>query len=411
VKILLVTPMPPQPVAPGAIPLVLWAQLSGLARHHDVTLVTFVGPEAGDRSAVKQLRREGHRVLAVEFEPLAGLRRWRRGGRMAARWLHGRYPRRTVWFADPRIQGVIDGLVSGERFDIAAVEDNAMGMFRFPPALPSVLTEHEVRRPRPVRWSPGPWRAWARWAFTEADWHRWPAYQRAVWARFTDIQVFTSRDACRLAEVAPGIDARLHVNPFGVALPPAADPAREDPQMLLFVGNFRHAPNVDAARWLVSEVMPRLRSRSPQARLVVVGGGGREVLADQRGADGVEVAGEVADLRGHLDRAAVVLAPVRIGGGMRMKVLHALAAGKAVVTTTRGADGLIDPGRLPLLLAEDEDGIAQAAAGLLADQPLRRSLGIRARQFANQHHSPEAYAGRLETIYAGVIDRSSRPLG
>jgi glycosyltransferase involved in cell wall biosynthesis len=407
VKILLITPMPPRPEAPGAIPLVLWAQLSGLVRRHDVTLVTFVGPEPGERWAVEQLRRDGHRVHAVEFEALTGLPRWWRRGRMAAQWGRGRYPRRTIWFADPRIQGVIDDVVSRHRFDIAAVEDNAMGVFRFPPTLPAILTEHEVRLPRPVRWAPGPWRAWPKWAVTEADWHRWLAYQRSVWERFSDVQVFTSRDAHGVAEVAHGIPTRLHVNPFGVALPPVADPALQDPQVLLFVGNFRHPPNVDAARWLVQEVMPRIRFRKPKARLVIVGGGGQEALADERKCDAVEVTGEVPDMGAHLDRAAVVVAPVRIGGGMRMKVLHALAAGKAVVTTTRGAEGLIGQGRPPFLVSDDADGIAHETVRLLADPSLRRSLENRARRFVETHHSPEAYAGRLEKIYAGVIDRSS----
>ena len=86
---------------------------------------------------------------------------------------------------------------------------------------------------------------------------------------------------------------------------------------------------------------------------------------------------------------------------MRMKVLQAMAMGKAVVTTPRGAEGLAIEGcQPPLAVAEDAEGIADAAATLLASVEARRSLGRRARAFVAEHYSPPAYARRLEAVYA-----------
>src|SRR5439155_19415468 len=104
VKILLVTPMPPSAHAPGAIPLVLHAQLVGLLARHEVTLVTVPGAEAGEHDSIEELRQQGVDVHVVKHERPRGTARWRRRFRMAATWTRGRYPWRTVWFADPRIQ-------------------------------------------------------------------------------------------------------------------------------------------------------------------------------------------------------------------------------------------------------------------------------------------------------------------
>ena len=96
----------------------------------------------------------------------------------------------------------------------------------------------------------------------------------------------------------------------------------------------------------------------------------------------------------------MVLAPVRTGGGMRMKVLQAIAAGKAVVTTPRGAEGFDcfeeEP---PLMVADEASAIAAATSALLEDESRRRELGARARAFAERHHSPRAWAERLTSVY------------
>ncbi len=94
------------------------------------------------------------------------------------------------------------------------------------------------------------------------------------------------------------------------------------------------------------------------------------------------------------------MAPVRTGGGMRMKVLQAMAAGKAVVTTPRGTEGYTGFGEEPpLAVAESGAEIAAATAALLEDEAARRSLGERARGFAERHHSPEAWAGRQTAVF------------
>jgi glycosyltransferase involved in cell wall biosynthesis len=401
-RILLLTPMPPRPEAPGAIPLVFDALVTGLRERHSLTLITVVGDEPGEAEAADAARRSGLDVHVVDRRRPSGLARQQRRLRLAARWARGQWPWRTVWFADPAIQQTIDALTKGQTFDVVAVEDNSMGVFRLPAHLPAVLTEHEVQRLEADRRRNSHW--WARLTLQGEDRRRWPRYQPAVWRRFDRVQVFTSRDASRVFTLAPDVRERVRVNPFGVNLPRRrADAFREVPNSLLFAGNFTHPPNVDAAIWLAREVMPRLRVRQPSAKLTIVGRSAPQEVRALAG-EGIEFMGEVAAILPLLESAAVVLAPVRSGGGMRMKVLHALAAGKAVVTTKRGAEGLLlEDAKPPLVIADDAETIAIATSRLLDDSVARRELGEQARAFVLRRHSPQAYAARLEEVYKEAV--------
>jgi len=396
--------MPPRAEAPGAIPLVLHALVTGLRARHELTLVTVVGDESGEVEAVEELSRSGLEVHEVDRRRPLGLARQRRRLRLASTWARGRYPWRTVWFADPGVQKTLDGLTSSRSFDVLAVEDNSMATYRLPAGLASVCTEHEVRSPMDVTASGTP-APGLRHMVRVMDRRRWPRYQRYVWRKFDRVQVFTPRDAAQINGFAPEIADRVRVNPFGVVLPSPVEPGREEPGTMLFVGNFTHPPNLDAAAWLAREIMPRIRALYPDALLRIAGAAAPNQVRALAG-QGVEFIGEVAEIGPLLEKSAVVLAPVRDGGGMRMKVLHALASGKAVVTTGLGAEGLLlghEPPEPALVVADDAETIAATAARLLGDSAERRALGDRARRFVETFHSPEAYADRLEAVYEEAI--------
>jgi glycosyltransferase involved in cell wall biosynthesis len=398
-RVLLVVPVPPQAEGGGAIPVLLHAELLGLRQRHEVTLVTALGDEPGEEEVVERLQAEGEVHVVDRRRPPPGSRRRRRQVRMAAAWARGRWPWRTVWYADPGFQALIDRLGAEREFDVVAVEDSALSVFRYPAGVATVYTHHEVLRPRPVDWSPGPPRRWPGWAFGELDWRRWGRFQRRAWRQFDRVQVFSRRDAEAVAELAPDVAPRVRVDPFGLVLPPAADPAREVPGTILFVGAFHHPPNRDAAIWLAREILPAVLERAPEARLRIVGSAPPpEVLA--LAGPRVDVVADAPSVQPHTEAAAVVMAPVRTGGGMRMKVLQAMAAGKAVVTTPRGTEGYTGFGEEPpLAVGESGAEIAAATAALLEDDAARRGLGARAREFAERHHSPEAWAERQTAVF------------
>jgi glycosyltransferase involved in cell wall biosynthesis len=398
-RILLVTSMVPDAEGIGAMPKLFEAQLRGLAERHDVTLVASFGEDPGQAEAADRLRRSGVDAHFVDRRrSSSAARRWRVRTELTASWARRGWPWRVVCGA-AGLQPAIDRLAAERDFDVVAAEDNPVAVLRYPAGVPAVLTEHEaVRAPasewRASRLSERPLRA-----LRSADWRRWDAFLPSAWRRFDLIQVYCEGDAAAIRARAPELADRVRVNPYGIALPGPLDPAREQPGTVLFSGTFAHLPNRDAARWLAEEIMPAIRAREPRALLRLVGHSPpREVL--ELAGPGVEVIADAPSMEPHLEAAAVVLAPVRSGGGMRMKVLEAMARRKAVVTTPLGAEGFTSfAAEPPLEIAEDAEDIAAATAALLADETRRGELASHAREFAERHHSPRAWAARLGAVY------------
>lgn len=386
-NILMVSGAIPNPRAHSGSALVLAGQLAGLATRHTVTLVTFAPADAAEQSALARWRASGVVVhVAGEAIP-AGLIRLKRALEKRLNRLRNRHPLSHLTGPNPRMQRVVDRVLLHHRFDLVQAENFRVGTCRYPSSIPKVLTEHGV--------NPG----------VSAPSDELRRSQPEIWRQFDRVQVFTPRDAVNLVTVAPDLADRVRVNPFGIDLPPAPDLTREDPATVGFVGGFNHAANVDAAVWLAREIMPLLRTRHPRARLLLVGADPPAAVRALARPDTV-VTGAVPAVEPYLEQAAIIVAPVRFGGGMRVKVLHALAMGKSVVTTRLGAEGLAGPAdQLPLALAETAEQFADEASFLLSCLEARRELGQRARTFVARHHSWSAYAQRLEAIYAELWPR------
>lgn len=216
--------------------------------------------------------------------------------------------------------------------------------------------------------------------------------------------VFTDRDRLLLERAAP-LETRLATIPLGWSVPEeASDPVGASPPTVLFVGGFLHPPNVHAALALARDIFPAVRAEHPEARLELVGSAPPgELLAL---ADGpVSVAGDVESVDPYLDRAAVVVAPISSGGGMRIKVLEALAAGKAVVASSRAAEGLTALPNRDLIVADGVRETADAISSLLADEDARRTLAEHARRWALRELSWRALADRYDELYASAPRR------
>ena len=139
---------------------------------------------------------------------------------------------------------------------------------------------------------------------------------------------------------------------------------------LLFVGGFRHPPNVDAVHWFVSEIFPLVRAQQPDVVLRVVGSSMPTEITDLGSIDGVEILGWVADLIPILDKSRVSVAPLRYGAGVKGKVVEAMVNGLPVVTTTAGAEGIATPEDGALLIADDAEAFAAGVVRLYTDEQL-----------------------------------------
>lgn len=218
-----------------------------------------------------------------------------------------------------------------------------------------------------------------------AVWHRLEAarlrkIETAAAATFDTVVVVSEREAARL----PCTPRQLLVCPNGWDPTPAPPPAPTPTAS--FTALMGWAPNVDAARWLVKRVWPRVRRRVPGARLLLVGRDPAPAVRALQAPD-IEVTGTVPDVRPHLAVSRVCLAPLRAGGGSRLKILEALDAGRPVVATSVGADGLEDLVGRGLVVADTPAAFADATSRLLLDQAEAATLGAAGKAAVNERYS------------------------
>jgi polysaccharide biosynthesis protein PslH len=219
------------------------------------------------------------------------------------------------------------------------------------------------------------------------------------------VVALTERDRAKLAALVPS--ARIERIPLAVDLRRAALDSRGNGRDLLFVGNFIHPPNTEGAERLVRSIFPQVIERRPDARLVIVGAGPPPSL---QSAGNVVVMGRVDDLDSVMDAAAVVVAPLTSGGGMRVKVLDALGAGKAVVASPLAVEG-IDVGAREVVVADSDAEFADAIVALLEDESRRAGLGRAARAWAEAHAGFDAIVEAYDALYASLVNssRDGRP--
>jgi glycosyltransferase involved in cell wall biosynthesis len=238
---------------------------------------------------------------------------------------------------------------------------------------------------------------WLMWR-TEAA--LWGIYDRRLMRSVDAAIALTARDADMLSRLKSG--APITTIPLGVDMSAGADPLGGCPPLLLFVGNFNHPPNVDAAHYLLDEVFPRLRLRRPRLEVALVGENPPPWLRARAGG-GVRVTGFVHDLQPIMNAATVFVAPLRRGGGMRIKVLEALAAGKATVGTSLAFEGTGVVDGCHALVAHDTSSFCASVELLLEDSARRKAIGEAARAHATAALSWDRTAAAYEAVYDRLL--------
>jgi sugar transferase (PEP-CTERM/EpsH1 system associated) len=249
---------------------------------------------------------------------------------------------------------------------------------------------------------------------------RWPAalYSWVQWQRLrtTETQILrraahtiamSAQDKVALRDLV--FDAPITVIPNGVDLQSYGRfNGPSIPYDLLFTGKMDFRPNVDAALWFGQQVLPLIQSQRPGTTFAIVGQRPHPRLEVLRHKPGITITGTVADVRPYIAGATVYVAPLRVGGGTRLKLLEAMAMGKAIVSTTVGAEGFPVGQGQELVLADDPAEFAQATLDLL-ENPLRRSeLGPAGQAFAHANYGWDTLVPQLERVYEAGLKEINR---
>lgn len=291
-----------------------------------------------------------------------------------------------------------------ERPDVLSVEhDNAAAWLGdLPGAPPAVLTLQNVGwhyYSNRAAAASGPRRAAMR-----AEAGRFRRHDLRHLGGYARLVAMSERDRADLHEA--GITVPVDVVPNGVAsdeLLPLPEP--DGPPVLIFTGTLNHPPNAEGIAWFADEVWPSVRAGRPEARLLVVGRDPPPSVTGLASRPGVEVVGPVPDMRNWYARATAAVVPLLSGGGSRLKILEALASGRATVSTTVGAEGLELDGDRDLLLADGAEPFAAAALRLLDEPDLRARLTSAGRELVERRYDwrvlGEELARTLEAAATG----------
>ena len=306
------------------------------------------------------------------------------------------------WAAErsaPEFEGRLREVVEKWGPDIVQLEYRIMGQFL--PSLAGVSAPCVLVDPDPD----GPETSSA--LLSLAERRAWASLGRAVSEQVDALVAFTERDRkalLTLSRKAPVVCIPLAYEFCDVP----ADPAGRNSHQVVWVGSFVHPPNVDAVFRLARVIVPAVRARVPDASLELIGSHATPEVYALAG-DGVTVHGDVPDVLPHLEAAAVLAAPVRSGGGMRVKVLEGLAAGKAIVATPRALEGLDLRDGEHVRVAETDAEFADAVCDLLADVESRTRIATSAREWAQRHLRMDAQVRAYEDLYESLLGTPASP--
>lgn len=393
-RILWVLPYLPWPITSGgkARQFHLIAQMA--ARGHAITLLA---------QSKTPLDDAGRRMLEPLLERLIVLpRRPLRSARTLAAALISPAPLlASVNGHAPALTRQFEALLD-ELWDVVQIE-HSYGAQPFLDALrrrerPFVLTEHNVESAL----GGATYGKWPRWLRPFAAFDRWRQrrWERVVLSQAERVIAVTQDDASALASIGQRptdvVGNGVAVREFA-AVTPDAEASR-----VLFVGNFEYAPNIDAVEWALEAILPRVWQQLPEARFAVCGhalpASWREQHTDPR----IEWHGYVERLQDMQARSSVFLAPLRHGGGSKLKVMEAMAAGLPVVSTRQGVSGLAVRVGVDALVNDDAAALADAIALLLGDPARAARIGEAGRAYVSEHHDWPSCAEALEAVHGRV---------
>ncbi len=393
-RLLFLTPFLPDRHATHGGGAYLAQVLASLAEGAEVGLVALLAAEETCRWeqpghpwrwAAHAVRPPRPRGLASLPHQLNMLWRWRREPLVAAKHWH------------PAIPGLLARARLEWRPDAVLVEMAQMAQYLpWLQGTPTVLTDHEAGCPANTTTGLGP-------LGDARDRRLWQGYVRRFYPLATSVQAVTTEDATRLTQQ---LGRAVTVRPPACAVPPLGVAPANSPPRALFVGDYLHHPNPEAARRLVHDVLPRLRAAQPEVELWFAGPHA-ECLADLAHVPGVRVLGLVADLAVLFAEVRLLLAPVYSGSGFRMKTLTALAHGLPVVTNELGARGCTAP-TTACVRAETPAGLAAAALQWLGDAEAAGVAGRAAHAWACEHLAPRAVAAAQLAALRGLLPGSAR---
>jgi sugar transferase (PEP-CTERM/EpsH1 system associated) len=383
-----------------------WHLMRHLARQHEITYLSFADPDTtpADREGMRDVC--AHLQIVPRTDPPKGSVAFYAD---AAAHLLDPLPYAAAKYRSAAYADLLRHALEVTAFDLI-VCDFLVPAVNMPASLPcpAVVFTHNVeaeiwRRHYESQTNP------IKKLLYRQQWRRMLRFEQQTLARFDRVLAVSDIDARTFERlypdalsappitVATGVDTEFFAPRIPAPGSPIPDPGA---QRLVFTGSMDWIPNEDAMTHFCRDILPRIRAEEPDVTVTIVGRAPTPAVRRLAEIDGVEVTGRVDDVRDYIERAAAYIVPIRIGGGTRLKIFEAMAMGKAVVSTTVGAEGLPVTDGADVVIADEPAAFASAVVTVLRDPARRRRLEQAARELVVTHYDWSAVAGQLEQALA-----------
>jgi glycosyltransferase involved in cell wall biosynthesis len=386
--------------------------MSQLGRHHELSVVALVDAYVDQSVGIEHTRTYCRSVITVpaKLHRVSGrTKRLLQVGSLLSvnSWEHAQYRRAAF-------QRALDRHLARNEYDIITCEFSFMATYRF--ALRSaerggarrtklVVDEHNIEYDILKRTADAS--GLVRKVFHAVNWRKLEREEKKVWTHFDGCTLTSERDAQIVRREVPALPTRVIPNGVDVDLFRPRPDEQVVPKTLLFFGAINYYPNTDGALFFVREVFPRLRAEHPDVRLRIVGHMPPSLVPELT-RDGVDVVGFVDDVLAEIGRAAVVVVPLRIGGGTRLKIVEAMSMAKPIVSTRLGAEGIEVEHDREILLADTPAELCRQIGRVLDDPVFAKRLGVRARRTAEEKYGWARAAENLAGFYEELLGASNR---
>lgn len=384
-KILILTPQLPYPPQQGTS-LRNYHIIRGLAQRHEITLLSFLEEnQTADPQVIAPLQ-----ALCRKIEMVSVPRRT-----MSDRLWHlisSRLPDMAHRLYSPVFEIALRRLLAGQQFDVVQVEGIELARYMIIIRIANkgrlVFDDHNAETELQRRnfltdlYQPGRWLAAA---YSWVQVRRLRRFERWACETADAVVAVSETDKHHLQALGSPLHSPISVIPNSIDIAAYQLPVTPESYDLVFSGKMDYRPNVDAVLWFADEVWPLICRERPSTSWAIVGQKPHARLEHLRGLPGVTVTGWVEQVQPYLAGAQVMIMPFRIGSGTRLKLIEAMAAGKAIVSTTVGAEGFPVQPNVQLLLADTAPKFATAVLQLLSQPPKQTQLGQAAQQFAQQY--------------------------
>lgn len=373
--------------------------IKGLAANHVITVLSYVETEA-EKQLARQLQEFCKSVILVV----------RGQSLQEPDWFHNQPHRPVKEFANPEMKTILDAEVGSGKYDLVQFEYLEMGYLARTVKhynIPMLLTNHEVQHAALSRHLEQNTFSYLERVELRYEWMKMLRFELRIASLFDAVVTFTDEDAKALNGYNPQLPVHVHNLGVDVHFFSSYDGTVKEPHSLVFVGYYRHYPNEDAMVYFCKEILPRIQEKMPDVKVYIVGAEPTQSVRGLHNGTSIIVTGKVEDIRPFIAQATVYIAPLRLGAGMRGKILEAWAMKKPVVATPVAVAGLQVYDGNNILIADTPNDFASQVLKLLGDQQLCERLGEGGLRTAQSRYDWQMLVRQHQEIYKEMFRRKN----